>query len=125
MLTKDVDSVINKITLLGTCLLGAIDAGEAEGISVDEIYARIEDKSILEYLDNKFDMVKKWALPTFSVEDKYRLLGEWQSMANAIDAERKLGIRNNGVNLLVSYILEGVRMRSDGKDAWPGPEPWE
>jgi hypothetical protein len=123
MLTKDIDRVIDKITLLGTCLLGAIDAGEANGISVDEIYAKIEDKSILEYLDSKFRMVRNWALPIFSVEDKYRLLGEWQSMANVIDAERKLGISNNGVNLLISYIFEGVRMRSHIKDAWPCPEP--
>lgn len=116
--SKDAQSVGNSLAWLGICLLAAVDSGATKGITPEIISVRIEDGSIIKFIEDKFPEVKR-AMLTFSDDDKHRLLGEWQSYADTIDAESDMNISVNGINVLVSYAFQGVRGRLDGKTAWP------
>lgn len=123
MIDEGMGRMLRKLTMLASSLNAVIDAGQHEGISKSDVYARIEDKTIFHYLAEKFEDVSRWGLGGFSEEDQWHLLGEWQSMANAIDSQRKLGVSNSGVCLLLAYVIEGIQMRTFSEEIWPGPEP--
>jgi hypothetical protein len=124
MIDEEMGRMLRKLTMLASSLNAVIDAGQHVGISKADVYARIEDKTIFQYLGEKFEDMSRWALGNFSEEDKWHLLGEWQSMANAIDPERKLGVSNSGICLLLAYVIEGIQMRTFSREIWPGPDPW-
>lgn len=124
MIDEEMSRMLRKLTLLASSLNAVIDAGQHVGISKADVYAQIEEKTIFQYLAKRFDNVAGWGLGNFSEEDKWHLLGEWQSMANAIDSQRKLGVSNSGICLLLAYVIEGIQMRTFSKKIWPGPDPW-
>lgn len=124
MIDEEMCRVLRKLTMLGSSLIAMIDAGKHEGISKADVYTRLEDKTIFEYLGEKFEDISRSGLGNFTEEDKWHLLGEWQSMANAIDSQRKLGISNSGICLLLAYVIQGIQMRTFSKEIWPGPDPW-
>jgi len=124
MIDEEMCRVLRKLTMLGSSLIAMIDAGKHAGISKAAIYAWIEDKTIFEYLGKKFEDISRSGLGSFTEEDKWHLLGEWQSMANATDSEGDLGISNSGISLLLAYVIQGIQMRTFSKKIWPGPEPW-
>jgi hypothetical protein len=124
MINEEMSRVLRKLTLLGTCLNFAIDSGQSNKVSTGEITNQIQDGNIFKYLEENFHSDIKWGLDNLTEEDKWHLLGEWQSMVNAIDAERKLGVKNNGICLLLAYVIEGIQMRTSSKTLWPGPDPF-
>lgn len=124
MISEEMSRVIRKLLGIARDINALIDSGKHEGISTAEIIVEINNHTIFKYLENTFQSAFGWGLGDLLDEDKRHLIGEWQSMANAIDAERKLGISNNGICLLMSYILEGIQMRTFSNNIWPGPEPW-
>jgi hypothetical protein len=124
MINEGMSRVLRKLTLLGTCLNFAIDSGQSKKVPTDEITNQINDGNIFKYLDENFHSDMKWGLDNLTEEDKWHLLGEWQSMVNAIDAERKLGVKNDGICLLLAYVIEGIQMRTFSKTLWPGPDPF-
>ena len=123
MIDEEMSRVLRKLTLLATCLNFAIDSGQSKQTSTDEVSNQINEGSIFKYLEENFHSDMKWGLENLTDEDKRHLLGEWQSMVNAIDAERKLGVRNDGMCLLLAYVIEGIQMRTFSKTLWPGPDP--
>jgi hypothetical protein len=123
MIDEEMSRVLRKLTLLGFSLNAVIDSGQYKEISKDEIRDRINDGTIFKYLEDNFQPEIHWGLGNLPDEDKWHLLGEWQSMVNAIDSERKLGVKNSGICLLVAYIIEGIQMRTFSKVIWPGPNP--
>ena len=123
MIDEKMGVVLRKLTLLSLALNSLIDAGQHEGITSDEVYKEVENKTIFQYL-SRFENVTRLSLNSLTEEDKWHLTGEWQSMANAIDSENQLLVSNNGICLLLAYVIEGIQMRTFGKDVWPGPEPW-
>ena len=123
MIDEEMGRVLRKLTLLGTCLNFAIDSGQSKKVSTDEITNQINEGNIFKYLERNFHSDMKWGLDNLTDEDKRHLLGEWQSMVNAIDAERKLGVRNDGMCLLLAYVIEGIQMRTFSKTLWPCPDP--
>jgi hypothetical protein len=100
-----------------------IDAGEHEGVPKDEISKQIDNGNIFKYLEDNFQPSISLGLENLSEEDKYHLLGEWQSMANATISEADLGVSKNGICLLLAYVIEGFQMRTFSGKVWPGPEP--
>lgn len=123
MIEEEMGRVLRKLTLLGTCLNFAIDSDQSKKVSTDEITNQINDGTIFKYLEENSHSDMKWGLENLTDEDKSHLLGEWQSMVNAIDSERKLGVKNNGICLLLAYVIEGIQMRTFSKKVWPGPDP--
>ena len=123
MIDEEMSRVLRKLTLLGLSLNALIDSGQNKDISKDEITNQINDGTIFKYLETKFQPEISWGLENLTDEDKRHLLGEWQSLVNAIDSERKLGVKNSGICLLLAYIIEGIQMRTFSKKTWPGPDP--
>lgn len=124
MIDEEMSRVIRKLLGIAGDLNALIDSGKHEGVSKTEIITEINNHTIFKYLENNFQSEFRWALGNLSDDDKWHLIGEWQSMANAIDSERKLGISNSGICLLIGYVLEGIQMRTFSKTIWPGPDPW-
>lgn len=123
MIDEEMSRVLRKLTLLGTCLNLVIDSDQSKKVSTDDITNQINDGNLFKYLEENFHSDMKWGLDNLTEEDKWHLLGEWQSMVNAIDAERKLGVKNDGICLLLAYVIEGIQMRTFIKKLWPGPDP--
>ena len=114
--------VIRKLTVLGFEIGSIIDKGGQ--VTTDAVQAHINRGTIFAFLESHSE-TSRWALNSLTENEKRHLLGEWRSMVNAIDSERKLGVTNNGFCLMSAYVLEGIQMRTFSKKLWPGPEPFE
>ena len=123
MFNGEMGVVLRKLTAFGLYLDAVIDSGLHLGISRDDIGARIDDKTIFQFLEEKFQSVSHWGLTGLSKEERWRLIGEWQSMANATLSEEDLGVSRSGICLLLAYVLSGIEMRTMSGKVWPGPEP--
>jgi hypothetical protein len=119
MISDELGRVLRKLVLLGHTFNALIDAGKHEGISKDKIYAEIDSGNIFKYLEEPIQSALGWGLGDFSEDDRAHLVEEWQSMANATDAQKKLGVSNNGICLLLGYVLEGIVIRTRSEKLWP------
>jgi hypothetical protein len=123
MISEEMARVLRKLTVLGFCLNAVVDARKHEAVTAEEVVLHIEHGTIFEFLSG-FEDIAGWGIGSLTEEDKRHLLGEWQSMANAIDSERKFGVSGNGICLLSAYVIEGIQMRTFSKKLWLGPEPF-
>jgi hypothetical protein len=117
------DDVLKKLTSLAFSLNSVIDSGLASDFSIGLVKRHITDGSIVDYLSHNFEVVARWGFVFWTTEEKRHILGEWQSMENAVDEQRKFSVQNSGMNLLLAYVLEGIQMRlyEPGK-TWPCPD---
>ena len=102
---------ITKLALLAFELNAALDTGKYNNISVQEIKDQIDNGTIFDFLENNLhgDI-------DLSLHDKgtrKMLLGEWQDLVWAVSAPRKFGVSNNGLCLLIAFLLEGIQRRQD------------
>lgn len=102
---------ITKLTFLAFYLNGALDTGTYQGVTAEEVAKEIEKGSVFEFLSRRLSGAID--LSIFDNTDRAELLAEWQSLLNVIDAKRKLGVENNGLCLLMGYLLEGIQRRQD------------
>ena len=123
MISEDMAKVLRKLTQLAFCFTAVIDAKKHEGVRTEQVMSHIERGTIFDFLSG-FEDIRGWGLGSLSDDDKHHLLGEWQSMANAIDAQKKFGVSDNGICLLSAYVIEGIQMRTFANKIWPGPDPW-
>jgi hypothetical protein len=102
---------ITNFTFLAFFMNAAIDTGKYNNISLQEVASHIEKGTIFDFLQTCLgDDID---LSTFEKEKQQQLISEWQDMLQAIDHERKFGIENNGLCLLIAYLLEGIQRRQD------------
>lgn len=96
-----------KINFLLWQFIALADTGKYDSITVAEVKKHINAETISSYLVDKFNLK-----PGFlEVADWIELSQEWASTANAVDEERKMGIRNKGIGLLLAYALESYQTR--------------
>jgi hypothetical protein len=100
---------VTHLTFIGFYLNGALGSRKYDDISIDEVKARLRDRTIFDYLNTKLDM--DIDLSILSPEDRRELNDEWEDMADAIDESRKMCVDRNGLCLLVAYLLEGIQRR--------------
>lgn len=123
MINREMGVVLRKLTAFGLYLNAVIDSGMHSEVSKDEVGTRIDDKTIFRFLEERFQSVSHWGLTGFTDEERRRLIGEWQSMANATLSEEDLGVGRSGICLLLAYVFSGIEMRTLSGKIWPGPEP--
>jgi len=123
MINDEMAKVLRKLTQLAFCFIAVIDSGKHEGVGKEQVVSHIERGTIFEFLAG-FQDIAGWGLGSLSEDDKRHLLGEWQSMSNAIESQRKFGVSDNGICLLSAYVIEGIQGRTFSKKLWPGPDPW-
>jgi hypothetical protein len=102
---------ITHLTFLAFFLNAAIDTGKYNDISLQEVANRIEKGTIFEFLQTHLgDDID---LSTFEKERQQQLTSEWQDMLQAMSPRRKFAVENNGLCLLIAYLLEGIQRRQD------------
>ena len=124
MIDDKMATTLASLTVLGLSLNRLIDSGDHEGTTKDQVQSEIDRGTIFSYLE-RFQHVSEFGLGAFTDEERRRLLGEWQGMANAIDPRGTLGVQNNGICLLLGYVIAGLQARIATGEPWPGLEPWQ
>ncbi len=119
MISEDMAKMLRKLTQLAFCFTAVIDARKHDGVRKEHVISHIERGTIFDFLAG-FEDIARWGLGSLSEDDKRHLLGEWQSMSNAIDSERKFGVADNGICLLSAYVIEGIQMRTFANKICPG-----
>lgn len=98
-------------TALGFLVNSLVDKGEH--ISKEDMYKHIENRTVWTLLEEKLG--NRW-LSLYNDVQRSEFMDYFESSANAIDAEDKYGVSNNGYCLLVAYIFEAVQ--SGEKSGW-------
>ena len=96
---------ITQLTVLGFELNGAIDSGNYQNISIKDIQREIENGSIFEYLEKELG---RDIFGDFSIQEKNELKEHWESLEN-VTVSTEFLVKNNGLNLLIAYVLEGIQ----------------
>lgn len=100
---------ITKLTMLGFDLNHALDSGKHASVSIDEVKAQITAGKIFDFLEERLgsDVDLSWLYG----DDRAELLREWRGFVDAVDEERKFGVSQNGLCLLVAYLFQGIQQR--------------
>lgn len=85
-------------------LIRAIDS--KKHVKNDVIIEQVNNGTILEFLKKEIDI----DLSMLSDSDRIELIEQWQRDVNAIDGESDLGIRNNGLCLLIGYLTQDINI---------------
>ena len=92
-----------RLTMLAMQLTQLLDKGGYD-LPVDKMGAKIQDKTVFAYLKRN---VRKEDLDMnyLDTDDKNELLSRFEKLFNVTDAKRKFGVANNGLCLLLAYVL--------------------
>jgi len=102
---------IPNLTFMAFYINGAAGSGDYTHITIDQVLTAMEDKTIFDFLEEKLgDDIN---LSLLSNEQRMELSEEWESIANAVDHERKFCVRKGGLNLVIAYILQSIQLRMD------------
>ncbi|HHV86871.1 MAG TPA: hypothetical protein GXX42_13850 [Petrimonas sp.] len=88
-------------TGLGFLINSLVDKGER--ITTETMYKHIENRTVWNLLEEKLG--NRW-LSLWNDVQRNEMMDYFASSANAIDAEDKYGVVNNGYCLLVAYLFE-------------------
>ncbi|GAA4334278.1 hypothetical protein [Flaviaesturariibacter amylovorans] len=92
-------------TFMGFHLNALVDQGEH--LDYGETTLFIDNRRVIPWLHEKFP--GELDLSLFSPDELDRAERYFESMANAVDAERKFGVKKNGLCLLIAYCLEAAQ----------------
>ncbi len=106
---------VTNLTFLAFYLNGALDTGKYSEITFKEVAEKIEAGTIFDFLQTRLS--GDIDLSIFDESKRKELVSEWQDLLAAVSARRKFGVENNGLCLLVAYLLEGIQRRQDKNPA--------
>jgi hypothetical protein len=80
-----------------------------EGLSLDykETVRHLEEKTILDFLKDRFG--SKIDLTLLDESDEKAVTDLFYNLVSVVNAQRKFGVRKNGISLLLAYCIEGVQ----------------
>lgn len=108
---------ISRITLVILSINSLID--QDQSIEVQDVFKRIEDHSILDFLISKFGELEDCTLDGIELlnksQDKKELLGALDRLANTVTSE-DLGIKNRNNGLLFLSALLNELIQSNVED---------
>lgn len=85
------------------------DRKQYDTITFDEVFKHADAGTIPSFLIDRFG--SDLDLSIMEPSDWASLSEEWASFANAIDAERKFGVSNRGVCLLMAYAMQSLELK--------------
>ncbi|MFC1771101.1 hypothetical protein ACFLZV_04350 [Candidatus Margulisiibacteriota bacterium] len=97
---------IRKLCYLGYELNMDLDSGKNTEIKIDEITDKINDGSIFDFLSKQLG--NTFYKNGLEKAEKDELISNWKNNVENIDEKRKYGIYNNGLNLLIAYLFQGI-----------------
>jgi hypothetical protein len=98
---------ISTLTFIGFYLNGALGSNKYNHISIDAVKQQLEAGNIFSYLEEELGMDIDLSLLT--QEDKKSLSNDWYDLSLCVEEGRKLCVDNNGLCLLMAYILECIQ----------------
>jgi hypothetical protein len=96
-------------TFLGFYFNSLVDSGEV--LSLEETHTNIRNKTLFKWLKIKYS--DRLDISLFSNEQLNQIENFFESTSIAVDEERKMGIENNGLCLLVAYCFEAAQRREE------------
>lgn len=93
-----------KYRLLLWQLIGALDTGNYDKLSIDDVTAHARAGASDSFLKKQFGA--NFDFSTMKPEDWLALNERWLNIENAVDVKRKFGVENKGIALLIAYTLE-------------------
>lgn len=99
---------LHKLTVPAQRLVQQIDSGRFKPTSTDEVIAAIHDGSIFRLLEERADL--RVPLSALTPVDRLEVLIEWSDYELTY-TPGELGTRNNGLLLILYYMLEGIQRR--------------
>jgi hypothetical protein len=84
-----------------------LDTGKYNSVTIESVKEAISTRSVPSYL--KRISGGELDVSLLQTDDWNALYSEWEDMSNAIDAERKMGVRRNGICLLIAYLTESLQ----------------
>lgn len=102
---------LSSLTFLGFYVNAAIEDGHGEKITFDDIYKGLESGSLLEDLQTKIPGVFDFSLFAPRSEQREGLFEALESAAGGLKGRerRKVGVKKNGLSLLMALILEAIQ----------------
>ncbi len=97
---------INILTQVAFEILGIIDSGEFSSVTIDAVKHGIEAGTMFDFLANAGG-----DFTLLGAAERLELVSEWQSLLD-VNARRKFGVENNGLCLLIAFLLEGIQRRA-------------
>lgn len=94
-----------RYTLLGFSLNSIIDRGEV--LDIQETRNAINGERLFPWLKDKYG--RDIDISLYSDSDLREINDLFANLNNVVDAESKLGIKRNGLCLLVAYCIEGIQ----------------
>ena len=87
-----------------------MDSGYVGKISPAAVKEHIQDGKIFDFLEEslKGDL----DISLFYNDDRAELIAEWRSLSDNVDVARKFGVQNDGLCLLLVYVIQGIQDRS-------------
>ncbi len=105
LLVKNETMNMSKFIYLAAVINSAIDSGDYDEITIDEVKDEIRKRNILQYLASR---VGGFDLSIFNEHDHEVVFDDWMDYVDTINESRKLGVRNKGLSLVMAYIIESI-----------------
>lgn len=83
-----------------------LDTGKYDDVSVIEMKTRIRKGTISDFLKDSFPDAD---FSMIDAQDWLYLNREWSGLADVVDEDRKMGVVNRGVCLLLAYTINGLQ----------------
>ena len=99
---------IYKLTVPAQRIVQAIDSGEFKHTSPSEVIGAIRDGSIFRLLEERAELMVP--LSGMTPADRLEVLMEWEDYTLTY-TPGELGVRNNGLLLILYFMLEGIQRR--------------
>lgn len=96
-------------TFLGFYFNALVDGGHHLDLSETHLYIR--DKGLFNWLMDQFS--DELDISLFTSQELDKIESFFQSLSIAVDEERKMGVKNNGLCLLVAYCFEGAQRKEE------------
>jgi hypothetical protein len=93
------------LTVPGFYLIHAIESGEHDDISIEDVKAAIDDHTVFSFLQERLGS-DYFSLLT---EEKKRELNEHWEALNDTTLPAKFGAKRRGLSLILGYLLEGIQ----------------
>jgi hypothetical protein len=111
---------IHKLTVVAQALNAALGSGAFHDITNDDVWQRIEDGSIFDFLSERLGIGVP--ISVLSPVDRLELLMEWTHGFCGIIVPFRFDAHRNGLCLLVGFLLEGIAHRARDRNYRLTPE---
>jgi hypothetical protein len=94
-------------------LLAALDTGEFDRLSAENVRHHARGGTISKFLQDTFGAVADFSI--FTAENWKDIDTEFASFENAVDARRKFAVKNRGLVLRVAWALQASQRNKDSE----------